>query len=256
MDPTKFPLKYLKLGRLLLTSELASYCENSDDDEIAISILSGTCNIQVDGEELWENLGGRKSMLTGRPTMVYIPRRRKWSIEKTSETLQAAVFRANARRDTAPVLIHHDQAEVVTIGTDAWKRSAAMSIAQNVDADRLLVGETYNLPGKWSSYPPHKHDTTAPPKEAWYEEIYHFAVEPTNGFGIQRVYTQPDCPEPLDEVYVVNDGDTVAIPRGYHPVVAGGGYSVGYLWALAGEERAFGAWSVDPAHEWVNEIKN
>ncbi len=254
MCPGDFPLKYLKLGRLFLTDQQASYTEDTGDDEVAISILSGTCNIRADGEDLWEALGGRKSMLSGPPTMAYIPRNRKWSIEKSSEILHAAVFRATARRDTAPVIVRCDQAKVLTIGTGAWKRSAAMSIVENVDADRLLVGETYNLPGQWSSYPPHKHDTEVSPKEAWYEEIYHFAVEPQQGFGIQRVYTQKDAPDPLDEVYVIEDGDTVAIPRGYHPVVAGGGYRVGYLWALAGEQRSFGAFSVDPSHAWISDL--
>ncbi len=92
------------------------------------------------------------------------------------------------------------------------------------------------------SYPPHKHDTEAASGEIWQEEVYHFRVQPEQGFGIQRVYTAPDDPIKINEVYVIEDGDSVAIPRGYHPLVAGGGYQVGFMWALAGEERAFGAW--------------
>ena len=254
MEPGHFPLKYLKLGRIFLTDQLANYLENSGENEIVISILSGTCNIKVDAEEPWEDLGERDSMLSGLPTMAYIPRNRKWSIEKTSDILHAAVFRAPARRDTRPAIVRHDQAKVLTIGTGAWKRRAAMSVGDNIDADRLLVGETYNLAGRWSSYPPHKHDTKSASGEEWYEEIYHFAVEPKHGFAMQRVYTQNEAPDPFDEAYVVEDGDAVALPRGYHPVVAGGGYRVGYLWALAGEERTFGASSVDPSHAWISDI--
>jgi len=125
------------------------------------------------------------------------------------------------------------------------------AVGSNVDADRLLVGETFNPPGNWSSYPPHKHDTLNPPLEAPAEEIYFFLVSPPQGWGIQRIYTAPDHPEPLDEVYVVQDGDATILPRGYHPVCAAAGYRLYYLWGIAGEERRYGAWTDDPAHAWV-----
>lgn len=128
-------------------------------------------------------------------------------------------------------------------------------IGGEVDADRLIVGETYALPGRWSSYPPHKHDTKQPPKENWYEEVYYYLVEPVSGFGIQRIYTAPDEKDPLNEVYVVEDGDTVAIPRGYHPVACAGGYRLTYFWALAGEERVYAAWSNDPKHAWLRGVE-
>ena len=251
MGPQSHPLKYLKFARLLLVDDLACYEENTGGEEVVISILSGTCRAGIDGEEVWEGLGGRASMLEGTPDMIYVPRGRRWRIDRIGDTVHAAVFRAEARRDTAPAVVRSGDVPVATFGMGAWQRRAVLAVVENVDADRLLVGETYNLPGCWSSYPPHKHDSAAPPREAWYEEIYHYAVRPPQGFGIQRVYTDGQAPDPLDEAYVVEDGDTVALPRGYHPVVAAGGYCLGYLWALAGEERSFGAWSQDARHAWI-----
>jgi 5-deoxy-glucuronate isomerase len=49
----------------------------------------------------------------------------------------------------------------------------------------------------------------------------------------------------------VEHGDTVLIPRGYHPVVACPGYALNYTWVLAGEGRTYGAWSDDPKHSWI-----
>ena len=111
-----------------------------------------------------------------------------------------------------------------------------------------MVGETLNPPGGWSSYPPHKHDVDDPPREAIYEEVYFFRIQPEGGFGIQRVYERREGADALNEVLVVEDGDTVIIPRGYHPVVAAPGYQLSYVWALRGEGRRYGAWSDDPAH--------
>ena len=74
-----------------------------------------------------------------------------------------------------------------------------------------------------------------------YEEVYFFRIKPSQCFGLQKVYTPPDDKDPFDVVYVVEDGDTVVIPRGDHPVVAAPRYQLYYLWILAGEERRYGA---------------
>jgi 5-deoxy-glucuronate isomerase len=39
----------------------------------------------------------------------------------------------------------------------------------------LVVGETINPPGGWSSWPPHSHD---------HEELYLYRFEPASGFGV------------------------------------------------------------------------
>jgi 5-deoxy-glucuronate isomerase len=118
-----------------------------------------------------------------------------------------------------------------------------------VPAKKLLVGETYNIPGGWSSYPPHKHDVYSPGEEVCLEEIYHFRIDPPQGFGFQRIYS----PErDLDEAYSIENGDTVIIPCGYHPVAAAPGYTLYYLWGLAGEKREMRP-REDPGHAWVNQ---
>jgi 5-deoxy-glucuronate isomerase len=114
-----------------------------------------------------------------------------------------------------------------------------------------LVGETWNPPGNWSSAPPHKHDADKPGKEAWLEEVYFYMTDKPQGFGIQRVYSGDDSPSKGDDVYLIRSGDTVVLPYGYHPVVAGPGYRLMYVWVLAGEKREYGAWSLDPSHAWL-----
>ena len=52
---------------------------------------------------------------------------------------------------------------------------------------------------------------------------------------------------------VVEDGDSVIIPRGYHTVVAAPGYELRYVWALCGTERIYGAWRDDPEYVWVRD---
>jgi 5-deoxy-glucuronate isomerase len=115
-------------------------------------------------------------------------------------------------------------------------------------AARLLVGETLNPAGNWSSAPPHKHDRSDPPHEAELEEIYCFRLSPATGFGLQHSYT---VDPPAERTFAVHDLDVVTIPAGYHPVVACPGHELYYLWGLAGEGRAL-RWQTDPQHRFVD----
>ena len=113
---------------------------------------------------------------------------------------------------------------------------------------RLMVGETFNPPGNWSSYPPHKHDGRD--GEPTLEEMYYFTIDPPQGFGQQILYTN----EGESAAHSVKDGDAVLLPYGYHPVAASPGYRLCYLWGMAGEQRKL-ALHEDPAHKWVHDAK-
>jgi 5-deoxy-glucuronate isomerase len=122
-------------------------------------------------------------------------------------------------------------------------------VGENVpQAQRLVVGETFNPPGNWSSYPPHKHEVDAYPEEVRMEEIYYYRLNPPQGFGLQRIYTDDRS---LDLACAVEDGDTVLLPRGYHPVVAAPGYQLYYLWMLAGHTDRRMKPRDDAEHTWV-----
>ena len=97
--------------------------------------------------------------------------------------------------------------------------------------DRSSWVKPHGLPGQWSSYPSHKHDRDDPPEEVNMEEVYHFKVNPPQGFGIQVMYNDDFS---LNESYIVRNGDTIAIEQGYHPVAAAPGYQIYYLWVMAG----------------------
>jgi 5-deoxy-glucuronate isomerase len=132
-------------------------------------------------------------------------------------------------------------------------------------AEKLVCVELITPPGNWSSYPPHKHDTTDP-CQVVNEEIYFYRiagpdqVTPSReGFGLHRTYTGLEHEdaglEPLDVSLEVRDGDVVLVPHGYHgPCVAAPGYPMYYLNVLAGpgEQRSM-AFCDDPTHAWIRD---
>jgi 5-deoxy-glucuronate isomerase len=87
----------------------------------------------------------------------------------------------------------------------------------------LIVGETLNPPGLWSSFPPHRHE---------HEEIYLYRFDPPDGFGMQMRSESDDD----ERGVVVRDGRIERITSGWHPVVAAPGATLYYLWALAGAD--------------------
>jgi 5-deoxy-glucuronate isomerase len=99
--------------------------------------------------------------------------------------------------------------------------TTARRVRTYVPEGELIVGETLNPPGGWSSYPPHRHE---------HEELYLYRFAPPSGFGVHVSYD-----EGADAARVVRDGSIERITNGYHPVVAAPAAAMYYLWALAGD---------------------
>lgn len=223
--------------------------------EYVLDLFSGTVTIVITtvgrSKEIYTKVGRREDVFSGPPVMVYVPAQSRVEVKPESAPVEMGIFSAPSRVQVPPALIEGAAVTEKQVGHGNWQRTVYSALGENVPAERLLAGETLNPPGNWSSYPPHKHDRWNPPKEAVLEEIYFFRVKPPQGYGFIWTYTAPDDHEGFSTVFVVEDGDTVLLPKGYHPVVAAPGYELHYTWVLAGEERRYGAWADDPRHAWV-----
>jgi 5-deoxy-glucuronate isomerase len=162
--------------------------------------------------------------------------------------LEAILVSTPAQGRGVPVLREAADIQPVARGRDAYAREVHDLFVTDPHAQRLMVGETFNPAGHWSSYPPHKHDGRD--GEPVLEEVYHYRVDPPQGFGHQMLYTA----DGESVTHVVHDGDAVLLPYGYHPVSAPPGYRLYYLWAMAGAERRL-ALHEDPAHRWIHDLR-
>ena len=154
----------------------------------------------------------------------------------------------HALAGAAPVIVEPADVVVHDRGRPGWQRAVHDVVADRVPAQRLLVGETFNEPGEWSSFPPHKHD--GGDGEPALEEVYYYRFDRPDGFGFQGLYEVDGS----ERAVFLRHGAVVGIPRGYHPVCAAPGYRLYYLWALgprAGTARAL-ALHEDPAHQWLH----
>ncbi|MGH9469178.1 MAG: 5-deoxy-glucuronate isomerase [Terriglobia bacterium] len=249
-------LKFLDFARLQLAKG-ETYSAGTGDREWVFDVFSGVASATVEGadgsKQEFKRVGGREDVFSGPPAMLYVPPGAKYTLKAQSDHFDAGLFSAASTAKAPAALLEGANVIAKDVGRDNWRRTVYTALGENVDAERLLAGETLNPPGNWSSYPPHKHDRSVPPGEAVLEEIYFFRVRPQQGYGFIWTYTAPDDPEGFSTVFMVQDGDTVLLPKGYHPVVAAPGYELHYTWVLAGEERRYGAWSDDPRHAWVKQ---
>ncbi len=227
---------------------------STGEREYAVDLFSGILTLAVStvgrSKEIYTRIGKRPDVFAGPPVMVYLPPRSQVEVRAESAA-EVGLFAAPSSAQAPAALLEGTTVTMKQVGRDNWLRTVYSALGENVPAERLLAGETLNPPGNWSSFPPHKHDRSNPPQEAVMEEIYYFRVKPAQGFGFIWTYTARDEAAAFSNVFAVEDGDTVLLPKGYHPVVAAPGYQLHYTWVLAGEERRYGAWADDPRHAWV-----
>lgn len=222
------------------------------DGEALVVILSGALDVEIDGVPMG-GAGGRASVFDGGGDSVYLP---PGAIVELTELdgVGAAIAIASAPLADQPAatarIITPTEHRVAEVGDGNWARQVRTILGPEHAAGRLIVGETINPPGNWSSYPPHKHDEDRPPHEAQLEEVYYFKFDPPGGFGVQLRYDGKV--DPPDEVFVVRDGDVAIIKSGYHPVVGAPGYALYYLWIMAGKGRQL-LQAFEPQHVWVQQ---
>lgn len=245
VDPASAGWSYLGFAAHRLEAGRAVRCP-ADDRERLVLVLEGHAAVRA-GDVDFGVVGSRATVFDGPPPPVIIVEPGR-PVEIASEA-QSLVVIASAPggpvRRTACVAAGDILVE--TRGSGQTERRIHHLLPPAAEAGRLIAFEVFTPGGNWSSYPPHKHDTEDPPREAQLEELYFYRFARPQGFAFQRVYT-PD--RSLDEVMAPGDGDLVVVPAGYHPVGAPAGYDCYYLNVMAGPNRAW-HFSVDPDHAWL-----
>ncbi len=247
VSPACAPLEHVTLAlQRLREGETQPF--SSEEYEAAFVLLNG--RLTVSGSEIDRPVFlERKSVFAQAASALYIAPGDAITVkaESASEIAVAKAPSTTGGQLRTQVVLPADLPRR-EVGKDNWHRTVYDIIPGDFAADKLIIGETFNPPGNWSSSPPHKHDRHDPRRESKLEEVYFYRFDPRQGFALQRVYTADG---ELDACYAVEQNDVVVLPRGYHPVVAAPGYRLYYLWVLAGQSRET-VWSEDPAHSWIH----
>lgn len=85
---------------------------------------------------------------------------------------------------------------------------------ENAPYSNMVLGEVVNLPGRWSSYPPHWHPQP---------EVYFFRFDKPQGYGAGWVN---------GDVVEIGHNGLAVITEKPHPMVACPGYALCYTWGI------------------------
>ncbi|MGH9203152.1 MAG: 5-deoxy-glucuronate isomerase, partial [Vicinamibacterales bacterium] len=231
----------LTSSRLYLNA--GSRAQYVQPDEETVIVLQEGHGAFVTPDRTWPVK--RESVFTERATALCLPPGVPLTV-KADSTLEAVLVSAPAAGGGTIALIGPEEVTVNARGRGNYAREVHDLFVRDPHARRLMVGETFNPPGHWSSFPPHKHDGRN--GEPFLEEVYHFRISPAHGFGHQMLYTE----DGESVTHQVHDGDAVLLPYGYHPVSSPPGYALYYLWAMAGDQRQLALYE-DPAHRWIHD---
>jgi len=221
--------------------------ENTARDEAIIVFLEGYGAASTDSEELGK-LGTRQSVFEKKPPSgFYVPFNSSWEVKAETE-LTLAVCTAPGSSGFKPKRIEPESIKLLERGKGANKRFIYnIAMEDNPIASSLLVTEVFTPQGNWSSYPPHRHDEDDYPNITYLEETYYHRLNPNNGFGFQRVFSEDKS---IDETISFSDGDVVLVPKGHHPCAAPYGYELYYLNVMAGPIRKW-RFKNHPDFDWL-----
>ena len=215
--------------------------------EAILVMVEGVAEIEAAGRK-WGEVGDRASCFDFTPPhALYLPAGADWTAVAASPC-EIAICTAPSDGRAKAARIGPDGITLTERGTGTNTRHINNIAMEAEDfADSLLVTEVFTPAGHWSSYPSHRHDEDDFPRITHLEETYYHRLNPADGFGIQRVYTDDGG---LDETMAVKDGDVVLVPRGHHPCAAPYGFEMYYLNVMAGPLRKWRFVNA-PEVEWI-----
>ncbi|HQU67477.1 MAG TPA: 5-deoxy-glucuronate isomerase [Albidovulum sp.] len=221
--------------------------EATGDKEAILVLVEGKAKLTAGGTDFGE-MGERMDVFEKTPPhCLYVPNASDWTAIATTDCT-LAVCTAPGKGNHKAQKLGPEGITLTQRGTGANTRfvnNIAME-ARDV-ADSLLVTEVFTPQGNWSSYPSHRHDEDDFPRMTYLEESYYHRLNPPQGFGLQRVYTEDGS---LDETIAVKNHDVVLVPKGHHPCGAPYGYELYYLNVMAGPRRNW-RFQNDPDHDWI-----
>ena len=208
--------------------------------ERALLLLGGTAELSWDGASARVT---RRSCFDEAPWCLSLPAGMEATVTAVEETEMSLHATAN-RRAFAAHLFTPDECRSEERGKGTMRETSTRIVRTIIEDPRagwsnLVLGEVVTFPGKWSSYPPHHHPQP---------EIYHYRIQPEQGFGLTQIG---------NDALVLHDRDTVVIPPGaVHPHAAAPGYALFYVWVIRHlDARRYGVPTFVPEHAWVTDPK-
>ncbi len=211
----KLPDMLMDFG--ILTLDAGQELTDRRNKERAFLLIRGGVEFEWGSDKA---VAERDSCFNEAPWCLHVPSGVSVKIRGTMPHTELSIHRTNNDRLFPSILFKPEDCRINQVGAGSMKEMATRTVRTIIDKSNreksnLVLGETINLPGRWSGYPPHYHPQP---------ELYFYKFNPEDGFGYAQLG---------DEVYKVRNNDTMLIRGGItHPQVSAPGYAMYYLWAI------------------------
>lgn len=214
---------------------------NFNEEEAAFLLIQGEISISFNNKEI---SCSRKDCFKEEASCLHVSKNTKVTITalKDSEIL---IQHKENQNSFEPVFYDASNIDIGYFGEGPLKDTTRRKVTTILDYERtpysnMVLGEIINLPGIWSSYPPHHHPQP---------EVYFYKFDKPQGFGTCFIG---------EDAYKIHDNSVALIEGGKtHPQNAAPGYAMYYVWMIPHLEN--NPWTktriYDPEHEWVNSDK-
>ncbi|MDD6463737.1 MAG: 5-deoxy-glucuronate isomerase, partial [Clostridiaceae bacterium] len=157
----------------LLKGERFELCD--PENETAVLILKGDINISWNGKT--ENMK-RKNPFEKTPYCLHVCRGTRIEATALADS-EFIVQQTDNEREFEPVFYKPEDCLYQHFGKGQWEGTgyricSTMFDYDNAPYSNMVMGEVFNQPGRWSSYPPHHHPQP---------EVYYYQFDPPQGFG-------------------------------------------------------------------------
>lgn len=198
----------------LLAGESFSLCDG--ECESALLILSGEGTVTWEGETRTMK---RANPFEKKPYCLHVPKNTEVRFEAAA---QSEILIQQTDNDVifTPVFYTPDDCLYQEFGKGQWEGTGHRICSTVFDYDNapysnMVLGEVFNLSGRWSSYPPHHHPQP---------EVYYYRFDKPQGFGACFLG---------DDVYKSTDRSCSFITDGNdHEQVTAPGYCMYYVWMI------------------------
>ena len=153
------------------------------------------------------------------PYCLHVPKGIKIEIKANADS-EILIQQTENECEFEPVFYTPDMVLYQEFGKGQWGGTGHRICSTVFDYDNapysnMVLGEVFNQPGKWSSYPPHHHPQP---------EVYYYQFDKPQGFGACFVG---------DNCYKSTQGSAVFITDGNdHQQVVAPGYEMCYIWMI------------------------
>lgn len=153
------------------------------------------------------------------PYCLHVPKNTAVSIT-AKEGTEILIEQTDNERYFEPVFYTPDDILYQEFGKGQWEGTGYRICSTVFDYDNapysnMVLGEVFNQPGRWSSYPPHHHPQP---------EVYYYQFDKPQGFGACFIG---------DNVFKSTEGSACFITDGFdHEQVVAPGYEMCYVWMI------------------------